>query len=240
MILKCGDCLDELSRIASGSVNLVLTSPPYNMNLRIRNGKYCSRQVVKELSTKYKNFDDNLTMDEYFKFNEKVINECLRVSDTVFYNLQILTGNKPAIYRLLGAFHNKIKELIVWDKINSQPAIGCNILNSQFEIIIVFQNSEPESRAFKTAQFERGTMSNHWQIKKGKKISNKHGAVFPVELADKIITSFTKKGDLILDPFMGTGTVGVSCKQNDRDFIGIEIDNDYYNFALNRINTILL
>lgn len=114
--LKLGNCLDRLKEIPDNSVDLVLTSPPYNMNLRIRNGKYCSRQIVKEISTKYKSFDDNLPMDDYFEFNKSVINECLRVSDLVFFNIQMLTGNKPALFRLMGEFSNNIKEMIVWDK----------------------------------------------------------------------------------------------------------------------------
>ena len=91
-----GDCLEEMKNIESGSIDMVLTSPPYNMNLRIRNGKYCSRQIVKEISTKYENFNDNLPMEDYFEFNKSVISECLRVSDLVFYNVQFLTENKPA------------------------------------------------------------------------------------------------------------------------------------------------
>ena len=114
--LKLGNCLDRLKEIPDNSVDLVLTSPPYNMNLRIRNGKYCSRQIVKEISTKYKSFDDNLPMDDYFEFNKRVINECLRVSDLVFFNIQMLTENKPALFRLMGEFSNNIKEMIVWDK----------------------------------------------------------------------------------------------------------------------------
>ena len=138
-----GDCLEVMKSIPDNSVDLVLTSPPYNMNLRIKNGKYCSRQIVKEISTKYENFDDNLPMDEYFEFNKNVLNECLRISDLVFFNVQILTGNKPALFKLMGEFHDKIKELIVWDKLNAQPAIGKNVMNSQFEILLVLQNSKP-------------------------------------------------------------------------------------------------
>jgi len=50
------NCLDTLKRVDDQAIDLVVTSPPYNMNLRIRNGKYCSRQVVKEFSTKYESF----------------------------------------------------------------------------------------------------------------------------------------------------------------------------------------
>ena len=56
-------CLDTMKRIPDDFVDVVITSPPYNMNLRIRNGEYCSRQIVKEISTKYEDFPDNLPID---------------------------------------------------------------------------------------------------------------------------------------------------------------------------------
>lgn len=235
--LMQGDCLERMKEIPDGSVDLVLTSPPYNMNLRIRNGKYCSRQIVKEISTKYENYADNLSIDDYFELNKNVISECLRVSDLVFYNVQILTGNKPALFKLMGEFHEKIKELIVWDKVNAQPAIGSNVMNSQFECLIVFQNSSPESRSFETAQFDRGTLSNHWSIKRGRKPVKCHGAVFPVELAEKVISNFSFDGATILDPFMGTGTTGVAARNLNRKFIGIEMDDKYFEIAKERIIT---
>ena len=231
-----GDCLEKMKEIPDGSVDMVLTSPPYNMNLRIRNGKYCSRQIVKEISTKYARFNDNLPMDDYFEFNKKVLTECLRVADLVFLNVQILTGNKPALFKLMGEFSEKIKELIVWDKCNAQPAIGQNVMNSQFEMLIVLQNSEPESRSFKTGQFYRGTLSNVWNIKRGKKIDKTHGAVFPQELAERVISNFSKEGATVLDPFLGTGTAGVAAKNLNRSFIGIELDEEYFKIAQERIN----
>ena len=234
--LMQGDCLERMKEIESGSVDMILTSPPYNMNLRIRNGKYCSRQIVKEISTKYENFSDNLPMDEYFRFNKNVLNECLRVSDLVFYNVQFLTGNKPALFKLIGEFSHKIKEFLIWDKVNAQPAIGKNILNSQFEVLLVLQNSKPESRSFSTAQFGRGALSNHWSIKRGKKPVKSHGAVFPLELADKVIANFSHDGATVLDPFMGTGTSGVAAKNLNRNFIGIELDEKYFDIAKARIN----
>lgn len=236
LTLMQGDCLSMLNTLKDNSVDLVLTSPPYNMNLRIRNGKYCSRQIVKELSTKYKNYPDNLPMEEYFKLNKRVITELLRVSDLVFYNMQVLTGNKPALFKLLGEFSGKVKELIVWNKVNAQPAIGKGVLNSQFELLIVLQNSAPESRSFKNAQFSRGTLSNVWNIKRGKKVNKNHGAVFPEELAENVILNFSSEGGHVLDPFMGTGTTGVVALKYGRRFTGIELDADYYIDAKTRIN----
>ena len=235
-VLLQGDCLSIMKQLPDNKIDTVITSPPYNMNLRIRNGKYCSRQIVKELTTKYENFADNMPMDEYFEFNKQVVEELLRLSDTVFYNVQFLTGNKPALFKLIGHFADRLKEFIVWDKVNAQPAIGQGVMNSQFEVLLVFSNDAPESRKFKSAQFDRGTLPNIWQIKRGKKVSKDHGAVFPEELIEKIVRNFSKEGDVIFDPFMGTGTAGAVAIREGRKFLGIELDPDYFQFAKDRIN----
>lgn len=235
MRLHHDDCINVLRTMPNNFVDVVITSPPYNMNLRIRNGKYTSRQITKELTTKYNNYPDNLSMDDYYQFNESVITECLRVSNLVFYNVQFLTGNKPALFKIIGHFHDKLKEIIMWDKINCEPAICTGVMNSQFEVILVFENSSPESRKFQSAQFDRGTLSNCWQIKRSNKPMKGHGAVFPTDLVDKILLNFTSYCDTVLDPFMGTGTTGVCCKLAGRNFIGIEVDEDYYEFSKARI-----
>ena len=235
-VLLQGDCLSIMRQLPDNKIDMAITSPPYNMNLRIRNGKYCSRQIVKELTTKYENFADNMPMDEYFEFNKRVVEELLRLSDTVFYNVQFLTGNKPALFKLIGHFADRLKEFIVWDKVNAQPAIGQGVMNSQFEVLLVFSNNAPESRKFKSAQFDRGTLSNIWQIKRGKKVSKDHGAVFPEELIEKIARNFSKEGDVIFDPFMGTGTAGAVAIREGRKFLGIELDPNYFQFAKDRIN----
>ncbi len=77
-----------------------------------------------------------------------------------------------------------------------------------------------------------------WQIKRGKKIDQTHGAVFPMELAEKVIGNFSSDGAAVLDPFMGTGTTGVACKNLNRNFIGIELDPEYFKIAEERINAV--
>jgi site-specific DNA-methyltransferase (adenine-specific) len=239
--LILGDSLLELKKIPSKSVRLAFTSPPYNMNLRIRNGQYCSRQLVKELTTKYQNYDDNLSMEEYFDFNKKVIDELLRVADYIFYNVQFLTGNKPALFKLIGEYHLNIKEFIIWDKKVAQPAIRDGVMNSQFEVILVLTSDVKDamSRRFESANFKRGTLSNIWDISRGRKPLSGHGAVFPEELAEDIITYFSNENDTILDPFLGSGTTGVVAKRFHRNFIGMEIDKDYFDFAKKRIDETL-
>ena len=144
-------CLDTMKRIPDDFVDVVITSPPYNMNLRIRNGEYCSRQIVKEISTKYEDFPDNLPIDEYYKFHSEVLKELLRISNLVFYNVQIVTGSKRAIFKMIGEFSENLKDIIIWDKRYGQPAIGEQVLNRRSELILVFEKDYPISRQFRSA-----------------------------------------------------------------------------------------
>lgn len=224
-----------MSRMDNNSVDCVITSPPYNMNLRIRNGEYCSRQIVKELSTKYSGFDDNLPIEEYNQFHTKVLEELLRISKVVFYNIQIVTGSKRSVFKMIGDFSENLKDIIVWDKGVAQPAMQQQVLNRRTELILVFETDYPISRQYRYANFERGTLNDIWEIKRGKKISKDHGATFPEELVATIIENFTKEGEIIYDPFMGTGTTAIVSKKMNRKFLGSEIGEEYYALINSRL-----
>jgi len=228
------DCIPAIKAMKENQFDICITSPPYNMNLRIMNGKYKSRQIVRELSTKYMGYDDNLPMDDYFEFLRGVVAELVRVCGLVFFNVQIVTGNKPSIFRLLGEYHDQVKELIVWDKTNAEPSISDGCLNSEFELLIVF-SSKALTRAFSPAYFERGTLSNIFRIKKGRSSDPTHGASFPVQLPSKILSNFGKRGDSVLDPFAGTGTTGIACHDFGFDFTGYEINPEYFKTMQGRI-----
>jgi site-specific DNA-methyltransferase (adenine-specific)/modification methylase len=228
-------CLETLSKLKDGDVDLVITSPPYNMNLRIRNGKYCSRQIVKEFSTKYINFDDNLPIEEYNEFHTKVLKELLRVSGLVFYNVQIVTGSKRSVFKMIGDMADYLKDIIVWDKVHGQPAMQEQVLNRRSELILVFEKDYPISRKFNNATFARGTLDDVWQIKREKNKVKGHGAVFPSELVYKILSNFSKENDIVYDPFMGTGTTAVVAKKLKRNYIGSEINKSYIDISKDRL-----
>lgn len=229
-------CLDTLKRLPENSVDVVITSPPYNMNLRIRNGEYCSRQIVKELSTKYDDFPDNIPIDDYYAFHKKVIEELLRVSNLVFYNIQIVTGSKRAFFKIIGDFAEKLKDIIVWDKKVAQPAMQIQVMNRRTELILVFENDYPISRQFRSGVFKRGTLDDIWQISRERSTADYHGATFPQELVSTILQNFSKEGDVIYDPFMGTGTTAVVAKKLNRNYLGSELSKKYYETCLKRIN----
>lgn len=229
-------CLETLKNLNDNSVNCCITSPPYNMNLRIRNGKYCSRQITKELTTKYVNFDDNLDINSYNQFHSNVMSELLRVCDLIFYNVQIVTGSKRSIFKMIGDYSEYLKDIIIWDKCYAEPSIHKGVLNRRSELILIFTKNNSISREFKNCNFQRGELSDLWQIQKEKIQHEKHKAIFSKKLVKTIIENFTNKNDLIYDPFIGTGTTAVVAKSMGRQYLGSELLKDYVNIANQKIH----
>jgi len=228
-------CLKTLKRFPDNSINCVITSPPYNMNLRIRNGKYCSRQITEEFSNKYEYFSDNLNIEEYNKFHTNVLKNLLRVSNLIFYNIQIVTGSKKSIFKMIGDFSEFLKDVVIWDKGSCEPSIGEGIINKRTELILIFTKKNSISRKFETAKFERGFLNDIWNIPVNKIKTEKHKAVFPKKLVKKILENFTLENDIIYDPFMGTGTTGIVAKNMNRKYVGSEICKEYVEIANKKI-----
>ncbi|KKK91995.1 hypothetical protein LCGC14_2707320, partial [marine sediment metagenome] len=143
---------------------------------------------------------------------------------------------KEALFKLIGNYGSKIKEVIIWDKEHAEPAIMHKVLNSQFELILIFDKHNARQRLFYEAQFGRGVLSNIWKISKSNEGIKDHGATFPTKLIEVIINNFSLKGNTILDPFMGTGTALMSAKLLNRKAIGIEIEEKYCEIAVKRLS----
>ena len=243
------DCLRTLKRMDDQSIDLVVTSPPYNMNWRIHKtddkvdpGRYASRQVTPEMSTKYVNdrgevtFADNMPWEKYNEFHSKVLSELLRVSDLVFYNMQIVTGSKRSLFKMIGDFHEYLKDIIIWDKGWAEPARQTQVMNSRYEFVLVFENDYPKSRMFrKRGQFVRGSLDDVWTIRRERSYDKANAAVFPQLLVAKILKNFSKPGDIIYDPFMGTGTTAVVARNMGRKFLGSEISKEYIDLSNKRL-----
>jgi site-specific DNA-methyltransferase (adenine-specific) len=235
------NCLETMARMPDNFVDLIVTSPPYNINLRIRGNEYCKRSKNENgPCNKYENFTDDLDIDEYYEFQEAVISDMIRVSKQSFYIIQLVTGNKEAVFKLIGRFCKEIKEFIIWDKKTAEPAISNNVLNSEFEIIIVFDKKTSRQRFFENGRFDRGTLSNILRISKSDAGSEKHKATFPLKLPKTIINYFSSEGQIIYDPFMGLGTTAIASVDLKRNFIGSEISSDYCKLAEKRIAPYLM
>ena len=137
-----------------------------------------------------------------------------------------------AIFKLIGHFSESLKEVIVWDKGYGQPAMQEQVLNRRSELILVFEKDYPISRQFRSASFKRGTLDDVWEIKRERKsgVTN-HGATFPEELIRTILENFSSEGDVVYDPFLGTGTTAIVSKKMGRHYIGSEISDEYFKIS---------
>lgn len=205
------DCFKALEEINDKSIDYVLTSPPYN---RKRNDKYTD-------------YNDNI--DDYFSFLINITDILLqKTKKYVFMNLQANYYNRVDVYKYIGYYADKIQNIIIWEKTNPTPAAGNSITNA-YEYIIVLGDFSLKSNTTYT--------KNHITTNVCKNEYHKvHKAVMNEEISDWIIEKFTQEGELILDPFMGTGTTGASCKKYNRKFIGIEKSEEYYKIATNRLS----
>lgn len=233
-----GDCRELLPDL---DYTIAFTSPPYNMHLRV-NGKkngYTSRGVAESssvISKKYGTYSDDLPMVEYYDFCDQVIGEILKKTRLLFWNVQLLTGNKRALMWLQGKYALHMKEIMIWDKQRVAPSANPHIMNSRYEFIWIMS---PENAAI-TRSFDGFTrngagLDNIISISPMGKAIAGHGATMPVQLPTEILHHFTNSDDIIIDPFMGSGTTLRAAKDLNRRSIGIEIDEKYCEIAARRL-----
>lgn len=231
------DCLNELSLIKSESIDLLVTDPPYKITSRGNAGN-SGGMLQKKINMQGQVFKhNNIDCSEYASEFYRILKDgshCYVMTNHInlIHMLNTFTDLRTEEEKDNGVkpygFHF-IKSLI-WDKGNK---IMGQFYMSQFEYILFFRKG-------------RGVRINHCgtsdilsipNIKlKGIDGKNLHDTEKPVELMKILIDNSPQQNGIVLDPFMGIGSTGIACKELDRQFIGIEIDKDYYNIAKERIN----
>ncbi|HIP90242.1 MAG TPA: site-specific DNA-methyltransferase [Candidatus Nanopusillus sp.] len=231
-----GDCLEVLHKMSTDSVDIVLTSPPYNMGKIV---KYSKRENSSRYDIGYK---DNLKKEEYYEFLWRFINDSLRVAKKyVFLNIQPLSNNKEVVYRIIGDFSKYIKDIVIWHKTRYPYPIQKNTLATAYEFIIIFDKNNPDKRSFGDIEDLKG-LPNVWvgepndALYKEKFHYKNLGAIFPIWLPRKIISTFTKEYDTVLDPFLGSGSTMLACLELNRNCIGIEKNPEFIEVCKRRLN----
>lgn len=226
-----------MKRMPDNFVDLVVTSPPYNMLTQTKYNKYIKRVSNTHRANKYDDFNDGLGVDEFYETHSAILKELLRVSKLVLYNFQIVTGSKEAFFKMIGEFNTFIKDIIIWDKENCLPASREKVLNAGYEMILVMENDQLLGRTIQNASFDRCEMDNIIRVRRKKETVDgvKHNATFPEELCDKLIKGFSKQNDLVYDPFMGSGTTAKMAMVNGRNFVGSEVSIQYIEVSNKRL-----
>ena len=205
-----GDCFELLKDIPDESVDMILTDPPYGMNFQSGRRK-----------TKYEKIKGDSNLDWLDDF----VDEIYRVSKPntahyVFCSFHHIDKFKQAIERKF-----KIKNILTWVKNNKSMGDLKGDFAPKTEFIIFFHKGR------KLINGKRDP--NVLEFKKTR--NELHPTQKPVDMTEYMIGKFSDEGDVILDPFMGSGTTGVACLNTNRRFIGIELDDDYFNIAKERI-----
>ena len=234
--IMCGDATDQAQvdkLFGESKAAITFTSPPYNA------GKYLGSLAVTKKhpskNTHYKNNDDAMTDGQYLKFLESITKICLGKSEYFFNVIQQLAGNKIVFIDYLHLFKNNFVDMRIWDKGSGPPQIAHEVMTSEFEFIVIFSENQNPSRRINTAKFH-GTLGN---IYRGSNASNNefsdaHNATFPLHLPTHHILHFTKKNNIVFDPFLGVGTTLIAAEQLDRVCMACEIDPGYVDIAIQR------
>ena len=231
------DCMDILKQLPDKCIDLVITSPPYNLDIS------------------YNSYEDNRPYDEYLDFCRHWIRECHRVLvdggriainiplETNLNGKSFISGDYMQILKNEGMIETAF---ILWDKQNvtSRTAWGsfCSPSNPNIiqpmECVLVYskktrkKDGDADMIDMDKQFFIKNTLGV-WPIQPEKDRS--HPAPFPIDLPKRIAQMFSYRNDLVLDPFSGSGTTAIACHKLKRRFICIEKDKDYWEASVKRL-----
>lgn len=228
-----GDCIDLLNQMPAGSVDAIITSPPYNIKNSTGNGlkngsggKWPQAALIEG----YAGHDDAMPHEDYVAWQRSCLGAMMRVlSETgaIFYNhkWRVQGGLLQDRADIVEGF--PVRQIIIWQRkggINFNPGYFL----PTYEVIYLI--AKPGFRLAPKANAQ----GDVWQIPQ--ESNNPHPAPFPVELAQRCVNSTL--GKIILDPFIGSGTTAIAAEIAHRNWIGIDISQDYCELARQRIERI--
>jgi len=221
--LRAGDCMAILKTLQAESIDMVMTSPPYNLGDSHHTG-----------NKKHKAYNDNLPEKEYQDWQLKVLEECFRVlkdDGSMIYNHKnrIKNGTQITPYEWILKSSFTIKQELVWfngsqnfDKIRFYPMTER----------IYWLAKQPKTKLFNAINHHDLFGRNEWKAVGTK---GNHTRAFPEKMVKDILSCFPD-AQIVLDPFCGSGTTGVVAKKLGRNFIGIDLNPEYLELAKKRIN----
>lgn len=222
-----GDCFDHLGAVPDGSVDLILTDPPYNI------AKYSTGNIPLPGRSALNN--------DIGEWDLKPIEPAALLGD--FKRILKPTGNIFVFtsYNMIGQWHAAFDsefdtfQFFIWHKTNPAPKIYKNGFLNSCEMIVCMWN-----KGHKWNFTTQNEMHNFFECPicmRPERLSDpKHPAQKPVKLLEHIIKIASDEGDTVLDPFMGVGSTGVAALKNGRKFTGCEIDKKYFDAAAKRID----
>lgn len=231
--LLCGDSTnsDQVAKLMNGEkADVSFTSPPYNAGKsELLSGNTHSGD------NKYDSYDDNQDKDDYLDLLISFTNNALLNSQYLICNIQSLAGNKIALIEYLHQFKDNFIDVAIWDKGNGAPAMAENVMTSAWEYLLFISSKDKATRAIPNGNFRGNVLNIHRdKPQRNNEFSKVHAATFPIHLPEWAM-QFTKKEQIILDQFLGTGTTMVAAHQLNRICYGMELDPKYCQVIIDRM-----
>lgn len=232
------DVFKAIKRFNDKSVDMIFADPPYFLS---NDGITCSGG--KMVSVNKGEWDRALSINEKHKFNKKWIKECYRIlkdNGTIW-----ISGTLHNIYSIGMALEEegfKIINNITWQKTNPPPNLACKTFTHSTETIL-WARKDLKNIKYTFNYETMKKLNNNKQMKDvwttsltkpSEKKQGKHSTQKPLEILDKIIIASTNKNDLILDPFCGSSTTGISAIRLNRKYIGIDKEKAYLDLSIRR------
>lgn len=218
-----GDCYELIKRVPDKSIDLIITDPPYDIvGLHIGTGLLRGRKnthVDKMMETNLGGGIDLSILDEFVRVLKKI-------------NIYIWC-NKEQLYNYLTYFVEKQKckfEIIFWGKNNPAPFVNGHYLKDKEYCLFFWQSGVKLYGNYHTLNTFYEQNTNIYDKK-----DYGHPTIKPLDIIKNLIFNSSLEKQVILDPFLGSGTTAVACKELKRNFIGIEIDENYYRIATDRL-----
>lgn len=236
LVIYNGDFLK--APIKKESIDLIITSPPYNVDIH------------------YNSHDDNLTYNKYLEFSKSWIDKCYKLSkDDGRFCLNIpLDKNKGGQQSVYADLTKIVKEVgwnyhstIIWNEGNisrrtawgSYMSASAPYVIAPVEVIVILYKKNwkklKKGESDITKKEFMDWTNGLWTFNGESKKRVGHPAPFPLELPKRCIKLFSYVGDTVLDPFLGSGTTLIECYLSKRKGIGVDIDKDYCELAINRL-----
>jgi len=238
------NCLDTMARMPDNFIDLTVTSPPYD-NLRKYNGY---------------SFDFESIAKELYRVTKDGGVVVWVVGDATIKGSETGTSFKQALFFKECGFN--LHDTMIWRKTNAMPNISKKRYTPSFEYMFIFSKGQPKvcNRITENCKYAGKTIQTHTtnkesmmgyknrkETKKVKPLQNiwdvkvfgtnyGHPAIFPKQLANDHIISWSNESDIVYDPFMGSGTTAKMAKINNRNYIGSEISEEYCEIIEQRLN----
>lgn len=237
------DCLVTMQKL--NGVDCVLTSPPYNTQGHHGSDMSKHQQL-------YEDYLDNMTEEEYSKWTCELFSsfdKILNKDGCVLWNISYSSKQPWTLWNLIAVIQSKtnfiVADCIVWKKQSALPNnVSPNKLTRICEFVFVFcrKNEFSTFNCYKGVKSERNTgqtmyknVFNFIEAPNNDGSCPIHKATYSTELCGKLLLLYTKEGDVVYDPFIGTGTTAIACHRGKRKWIGSEISKNYCEYANRRI-----